>query len=357
MNLLNKSYLSIMENSLFKKPRLVGCEINNICNAQCSFCGYGNPKADGRKKNMLDIEVFRHTLKLYSEAGGGNFALSPILGEVSMDNRWLELVKEIRHYSNITGISCYTNAIRLHKFGSKEILTSGLSNIKISTSLTSEESYRRIYGVNRYKQVVQNVLDLLKTNQALGYPADINIALRIDKPYSQFYDSPLYAEIIKYTKPGKISILTDGWEDFNGLIAEKDLPYGQKFKLNEPDEFVPCYGLFRKLQVMIDGTIQACSCRVAPHLWVGNIKDYNTLEDAWRNEHLENLRKNWFEGHLPEGCKKCTHYAPYTNLLKQVSMRKKVRQTLGKIKRKILSLPVVKKPLQLLMQQKNTIPT
>ena len=92
-------------NNLKKRPNSAGAEVINICNADCSFCGYGKGKdgkaADPRVKQKIDIESLDHLLKIYSKGGGGNFSLSPILGEVSAHQDWLNLVKKILDNKNI----------------------------------------------------------------------------------------------------------------------------------------------------------------------------------------------------------------------------------------------------------------
>lgn len=77
----NRSQLdseSAILNSL--RPRSCGIEMINICNANCSFCGYGKGKdgkaSDPRKKRKFDIEAYKHLLKLYDNAGGGKFSLN-----------------------------------------------------------------------------------------------------------------------------------------------------------------------------------------------------------------------------------------------------------------------------------------
>ena len=85
---------------LKKRPNSAGAEVINICNANCSFCGYGKGEngkaADPRVKQKIDVKALKHFLKIYSEGGGGNFSLTPILGEVSAHPNWLDLVKEIK---------------------------------------------------------------------------------------------------------------------------------------------------------------------------------------------------------------------------------------------------------------------
>ena len=53
--------------------------------------------------------------------------------------------------------------------------------MNISTALGSAEMYSRLYGVDKYDIVVENMLDLLETNNELGRPVDLTLQLRIDK--------------------------------------------------------------------------------------------------------------------------------------------------------------------------------
>jgi hypothetical protein len=319
-------------------PRGVGCEITNVCNADCSFCAYGKDGGDPRKKRKLKMEVLRHTARLYSEAGGGMFTLSPILGEVSADKRWLEMVREICSYPNITGVSCYSNAILLNRFGSKNILTSGIKIMNISTALGSAEMYSRLYGVDKYDVVVENMLDLIRTNNDLGRPVDLTLQLRIDKPFSSFFDSPLYSELRRHIEAERIIILDDAWDSAKGLIDVDNLPSGHKFKEPISDKSVPCEAPFRKLEVLMDGTIQGCACRVEPELWAGNILDYNSIEEAWRSPGLVRLRNNWIAGKIPECCKTCTHYLPYTTLIRTRGPLMVTIDISRKIKRRLIRL-------------------
>jgi radical SAM protein with 4Fe4S-binding SPASM domain len=277
--------------------------------------------------------VFHHTLRLYSEAGGGLFVLSPILGEVSADPEWLELVATACSYPKILGVSCFTNAILLDRFGSEEILKSGLIHLNISTCLSSREEYHRLYGVDKYEQVVKNILDILECNQRLGNPVDIDLLLRMDRPYDPFYRSEVYQKIVKYLPPSKISVLDDDWDDFRGLIPQEGIPQGHSFKRNYVDKSTPCYAMFRKLEVLLDGTIQACACRVEPELWGGNIVDFDSLEEAWRSPELEKLRDDWFAGDLKECCKTCSHYIPYTSLLQYARPHTVAKKIAGKVRR------------------------
>ncbi len=326
-----------MINSFFKKsiknqniPLGVTVELNNVCNAKCTFCAYGKEKIqnsnllsdsgkilDVRPKQHLSKNVFNHLLKLCSLSGAGmlkKISFTPILGEVTVSKNWLELVSAAKSSKGVKYVSSYTNAINLHLFTSKAIIDSGLDVLQISTSLVDRESYKRIYGRDKYAQVLNNVIDILKTNHKNGSPVDIYINLRIDLPKEKFIRSDAYQVLSKYIEKRKITFL-EKYDDYGGTISKKDLPKGAVFvDIDDNSGRPPCYQLYRQLMVNIDGTIQACTCRTHESLMTRNILEYDTLESAWKNDKLEKIRSDWEKGILPIACKHCTHYGPYEKL-------------------------------------------
>ena len=325
-----------------KKPLSVSLEINNVCNAKCTFCAYGkeknelgdiligdNPILDNRPKQHLSKDVFKHTIKLCNDAGSGilkKMSIQPTLGESTVSKNWLDLIKTAKLSKGVRTISSYTNAITLQRFGSDAIIKSGIDSLAISSSLVSKESYKRIYGRDKYEQSFFNILDLLKSNKKHGYPIDIYLNLRIDLPEDEFFKSKQYKELSKYIEDRKISFLKK-YDNFGGAIKKEDLPYGASFvSRNNNSKKAPCYQLYRQLMVNVDGTIQACTCRVDKSLWTRNIMEFSTLEAAWKNDKLEKIRGDWKNrGILPKACVFCTHYAPYTQLSGYYSLTPKVK--------------------------------
>lgn len=301
----------------FKLPMSVSLEINNICNADCSFCGYGKDGADPREKGKVSEEVFKHTLELVDNSDVNIFDITPTLGEVGVDSRWLDLIKEAKKHQGINTVRSYTNAINLHKFGFDNILTSGLDVLQLSSSLINNEMYKRLYGVDKFDQVSENILNLCKKNYELGFPVDIYLNLRIDLPKENFFKTTFYKEISKYLLNHKITFL-EKYDDYNGVVSKDNLPINAEFVKNkylENNAYKPCYQLYRVLQVNYDGIIQGCACRVEPELWSENILEHNSLESAWKNIKLENIREKWLiDNDIPDCCIQCSHYYPYTNL-------------------------------------------
>jgi radical SAM protein with 4Fe4S-binding SPASM domain len=188
-----------------------------------------------------------------------------------------------------------------------------VTDIDFSSSLENKESYLRLYGVDKYDQVVQNLLNLLAINKKNNNKVRIKILLRQDKPFDKFKSGEVYKKIISYIPESDIEFLDDQWDDFKGIVKKEDLPLNQEFK-KQIDKTKPCYALFRKLEVLVDGTIQGCACRVEPALWTENIMNFNNLKSAWNNKTYNKIRSDWFDGKMPSSCDTCSHYIPYTNL-------------------------------------------
>ena len=147
-------------------------------------------------------------------------------------------------------------------------------------------------------------------NRERGYPIDIYLNLRIDLPSDEFFKSDQYRTLSKYIEKRKISFL-EKYDNYGGSISEKDLPIGAEFvKRNNNTGRPPCYQLYRQLMVNVDGVINACTCRIDESLFTRNIMEFDSIEDAWRNDKYEKIRKNWEEGILPKACTYCTHYGP-----------------------------------------------
>ena len=117
-----------------------GVETTNLCNANCSFCGYRfmqRPKVD------MPMEVYEKAVREYAANGGGNLNFTPTVGDPLVDKQLVERIRMARAHPEIQEIFLYTNAILLERFGYETFLQSGLSRLAISTFIGSREGYER----------------------------------------------------------------------------------------------------------------------------------------------------------------------------------------------------------------------
>lgn len=255
-----------------------------------------------------------------------------------------------KNKKEIKSIDFFTNLIALKNFTISELLMSGIDELQISTCIYNRQMYKRIFGVDQYDSVLNNLKSLLTENKKLNNRVHININQICEKPYSKIFLSKDYKYLSKlYGNP--IPIRDDDYDNWTGFIKKKDLPKGQRFrKIKDMRE--PCSQFYNGVIVLANGDVDPCWCRdVDAQLVIGNIYE-NTLDNIWTGENLKKLRKNWWKGNFPEVCKNCSMYASLSEFLlengnkifgKEILIEKipkyfyKISATLrGKINRKII---------------------
>ena len=304
-------------------PTHFGVEVTNICNATCRFCGY---RFQQRRKGVMDNHTFKKAIDDYSRIGGGDINFTPTVGEPLLDKTLVEKIEYARSKKNIAKIWFYTNLIELSSITVRGLLLSGLSTLRISTCIKDSKTYEKVYNVNKYKQVINNIVSVCEENAKLGFPVKIKLYLRVPKPIENTRKSKDYKLISKLFDPKDIHIYDDAYDSWGGKITEEDLPYGNKiYQIHYDIKKEPCYELFRRIHVLYDGRVNFCVCRdLNADFEIGNIH-HDSLSDIWKGERLNYLRDRWFNGTVPEMCQGCQRYKPlsefYNKNHKQVIKR------------------------------------
>lgn len=300
----------------------VSIEITNICSAKCSFCWY-RKGGDWRKPGLISDSVLDRFLDLLEEHAkpGEVVNLSTAHGDVLTNRNLPKIIERITSTRNVGGVPFFTNAILLHKFDIRELLGLKIHHANFSTAIGSEEQYRRLYGRNCYRRTYENILAFLKRNNEARRKVPVRVLLRVDKPFSKIKATDDFKRLEAVIGGHRISFL-EAWDDYNGLIRSEDLPRGgHVFKPVRPVAEIPCYALYRKLEVLKDGDIACCTCRLSKDLVVGDVFDAKTFSEVWAGESLRKLRGDWLRGEFPSICGTCSHYQPVTALYKSIRRR------------------------------------
>lgn len=291
-----------------------GVENTNVCNAKCSFCAY-RLGYDEREKGFVNEKVLKHALKLFKKHGGSNFSFISVLGDPLTDKDLISKIKIIASEPQIKEINIYSNLIGLDRYDVDELVTSGVTIVSVSTCLGGREMYKKLFGVDEYERVMKNILTLLEANKKHGNPLKITLLIRMHYPAGKNYDNEILSKIRKYLPEKNIDVLPyDKWDDYNGKIKKSDIPEGGEFKHNPKHKKSPCYALYRKVQVLYNGDIAVCSCRVSPELVTDNIFNYEDLLDYWHGESLKKIRAEWKKGNIPKICRGCNHYQTFDDM-------------------------------------------
>jgi MoaA/NifB/PqqE/SkfB family radical SAM enzyme len=295
-----------------ENPGTLSIELTNVCNANCIFCGYQYQR---RPRQIMADSIFEKAIHSYVEVGGGDLYLDTLVGDPLLDPDVISRVRYARSFSEIRRIETITNGVNLHNIGARNLLTSGLNKISVSTAGFDPMMYKRIFRNAHFEQMKANLLELLRVNCDLGNPVKITVGLRVDRPMAEVIDAPDFREVVDRADEVDANDYFDSW---SGRIKPEDLPGQMKLRPNVLlflKRRVPCLQLWLGIGVLVDGIITACSCRdlnADSDFVLGHISE-KTLREAYQSGSLKKIREEWFEeGKTPGLCKDCGKYNPYT---------------------------------------------
>lgn len=305
---LNVKDMQKLKEILEKQIMIMAIDVVNICNANCWFCAY---RFQNRPKRYISKELFEYAIQQFAGSGGGTLDLTPVVGDPLIDKDLINKIKYAKSMKEIKDIFIFTNLIALNNFNPTDLLSSGLDEINISTCIGSREMYKRVFGVDRYDSVKQNLENLLRENQRLGNTVKIKIHIKGEKPYRKILSSTDYQRISNlYGR--RIAHIDEEYDNWAGILKES--PENNTFKkMKSMTE--PCGELYNGIVVFSNGAVGICYRRdLEAKLIIGNIYE-SSLEKIWKGKSPRLIRKNWVKGYIPLMCKKCSCYTPLSDFM------------------------------------------
>ena len=265
---------------------------------------------------LMNPKNSQNVVDQYIALGGKELSLIPVVGDPLVDPNIVDKIKYASSMKKLKKISTITNCINTNSNDIYALLTSGITEIEISTSGFEEDVYRRVYRSKQFHTMKKNVINILEANQKLNCPVDINIGLRSD--FKVDLTQNKYNLINKLANKVSQTFSYDNW---SGRIKNAYLSNNMFIRsknINFKRKYTPCSMLYVGLGVLVDGSITSCACRDLngdSELILGNISKVS-LEDAWRSKKLIRSREKWRAGkYIPKICRDCRHYNPYTYLM------------------------------------------
>lgn len=298
----NKSLEELLE----KRPYLLRIETTTLCNARCRFCVYLKSE---RKKEEMPLELYEKIIREYSEMGGGVIDLSPITGDFFLNSKCLERIEIARKYPNIGAIKVTTNAIAMDRIKDNwDSFIKQTDCVQFSVGGLDKDSYREMYGVDKYERVRQNIIEFAMLKNRIKPRYSLTMFLRVKKKFLKLIRDPDYK---MYKNLGIKIVIDNVYGNWSGMVSEKDLPHGVIFKKNAPihEKANPCFVFYLGLNVTVSGLAVACGCIESENtaLEIGDCKR-QSLKDIWNNEKYKKLKSSFAAGNMPQVCRNCTFY-------------------------------------------------
>ena len=154
--------MSVLKDNFGRKFPYIRLSISDVCNFKCGYClpdGYKIDKSDNR--SFLNIEEIGRLAKALSELGVSKIRLTG--GEPTVRKDFFEIVKIIKKNSGIKKTVMTTNGYRLDKIADN-IKNSGLDGINISIDSLNADTFKKITGHDRLREILKGIKNLQKLN-------------------------------------------------------------------------------------------------------------------------------------------------------------------------------------------------
>ncbi|MEZ4223825.1 MAG: radical SAM protein [Polyangiaceae bacterium] len=318
-NALLPLYRGAIEQGLAKTLPSLTIETTNICNANCTFCGY---QFQERPTGAMSMTLYQKVIDEFVQCGGKFVLVSGTVGDPLVDKLLLERISYARE-RGVPEVGMFSNLISLRRHGAAELVQSGLAKLVVSISGLDAAMYERVYRSTQYSKVLANLHSIIDANEAAGSPIDIRLAMRADRPLREVRAYPDLIEIERRLGPGRIDY-NYYFDDWSGRIKQRDLTGTMKIRPGwlRP-KLSPCVELFSGLMIYWDGKVGACGCRdlEAKELIVGDVTR-NHLAEIWFGEPLRRLREEFMTPARKEICSTCKHYNGLTMYLAPAARKK-----------------------------------
>lgn len=304
-------------------PLVYFIEPSSICNAACVFCHYPQLRDAGKPIQNIGEATFDKALDIVradcarrnvSKVG---ISLTPTTGDLLVNRRWGEFVQKALDLEFADWVDVVTNAILMKGDNIETIASlrhSDKLNLCLSTGGVDRETYRTMFGVDRFETVRKNINELLAVLAARNVKMNVAINLRVpdgaaisDEDIRKVYNEASYP-----------------WAHYSVLDTFKDVPAdvpGKAFLKRveglKKRDYVPC-GMLDSgaLNFHADGNITACGCHYSQmlddrSLDLGGVDTPLSALTARRST----LVRDWRERNvIPRVCQGCQHYHTHDGL-------------------------------------------
>lgn len=291
-------------------PSILPIQLTNACNCRCVFCQY---PYNTDRKGVMDFITFK---KIISECKDFNIKKIHLIGssgEVFLDNNENTGIIQKIKYARNNGIEVYvtTNGTMfLENSLYRNILDSGIAYLYISTPGFSEESYKRLFGVNNYEKILKGILKLLEYKKNNKFDTMIYFGFRLDRKIEDALLDKDYIELIQPYVVDGILVGRDHRVEFDTWAGEVDFTKTSINKVLSLKNKGLCPKLYTpQLSILYDGSVKLCGCTYKKtefdEMVIGNIND--GLKSSLQSEKVRNLIKNYiYFRRIPYICSECT---------------------------------------------------
>lgn len=294
---LNKNNIVKIIKKYYNKPNFVFIENTNLCNSNCVVCPHYKMR---REQGIMGWNLYKKIIDQCREINVENISLHGF-GEPFIDKGFIKKLA----YAKAAGfkhVGTSTNGSLLNKKISDQLVNLKLDEINFSLDASSRKVYEQVRKGLPYDKVMDNVYELIDIRDKLKKNKPKIIVDFIETKYNQQEKNDFVNKWSKIVDSVNITTL----HSWGGKFKDKAGKNPFHFRSNGPKD--PCRFLWTDMYVNWDGKVTACCQDFESELVIGNISQ-NSVDEIWKGEKLNNLRKLHLEGRADEIslCRKCDY--------------------------------------------------
>jgi len=295
---------------LFPITNYFTIELSSICNANCVFCTYNEIKNSGRNLVRMDDGTFEKAKELMVAMRAKTVSLTPTFGETLVHKNWAKYLRDILDHSQTEYVVLYTNAIKMNEENVQKIIELSNSHIfvlNISTGGIDRDTYKLMFGVDRFEKVrdnIQNLTHKLKKNNS-----SIRVGIEVRLPVHRKASVAEASAVYNPQRYKNVAIkLRDTFDPLHDLLVTDKLAYRKAYGRS----YSPCQ-LLNGVRCAADGGVWLCGCIPS------EMPNDSSLRVGTLGEPAERLMANqneiirlWGESNVvPKPCQDCTFNLPW----------------------------------------------
>lgn len=256
---------------------------------------------------------FKKAIDEFASMGGKDVDFNVVIGEPLLDPNLLERAKYVKQFPQFNPLGFVTTLQWLQRYDLDEFYQN-IDWLSISLTLSGREKYMEFFRVDKYDQMLQNLLLLIDENQKRAKKIVLVLNIKMtNEPIEHVLNHPDFKKISALTGHDLVTNVQQSRGGFvDDWLGAVELPAWLNKRPLVPRGHRPCALLYHGLMLYANGNIGACSCRdyeaTSSELILGNVRE-NTLQEIWCGEKLQMIRDNWREkNEVPNICKTCRHY-------------------------------------------------
>ena len=270
-------------------PPTVRIESTNMCNADCVTC----PREEmTRKPGTMEMDLYEKIIRECSRYKIRCLHLHNF-GEPLLDKLLSERIR-IAKKAGLKRVKIISNGSLLTEEKTRELIESGLDELKISIDGHSPETFEKIRKKLKYADVVENIRQFIKIRDGQG-SATPRLTLNFVRSKDNQSEEKAF---IQYWR-GKV----------DSISIDKVHNWGIQY-LNPLKKSVirkPCLRVWNTFTVLWNGDVALCCLDYDGKVILGNLEQ-ESFQDIWQGEKLRRIRQYHIQADLSQIpiCENCS---------------------------------------------------